>query len=150
MSPWTVGPAKVAMGKMSGTPVERRLARVGGGRRVSDELLSRDRGIMLETELFLHERVSTNLVRAEVFVSLSGYHVYRSSRILLKLEKGSPSPWKPCWLGFVSFRKANGSPWRDVSCIFMGGKKHGMSYNVQLPCTRMTRLETSKMAFEVA
>ena len=149
MRPWTVGPAKVAMGKMGGTPVERRLARVGGGRRVSDELLSRDCRIMLETELLLHERVSRRLCQTRGFVSLPGYHVYRSSRILLKLEKGSPSPWKPCWLGFVSFRKANGSPWRGVNCIFMRWKKHGMSYNIQLPCTRMTRLETSKMAFEV-
>ena len=99
MSPWTVGPAKVAMGKMSGTAVERRLARVGGRRRVvRDELLSRDCGSMLETELFLHKRVPRRRKNVSkkpwfffVITSQVTPYVYRSSRILLKLEKGSPS-----------------------------------------------------------
>ena len=40
---------------------------------------------------------------------------------------------------------------RDVSCIFMKARKRdGLSYDIQLPCTRMSRSETSEMAFEVA
>lgn len=56
-----VNPVNAALGEMGGALAERCLAGVRGGRRFSDEMLSRGGRRVVETELFLHDGVPRSL-----------------------------------------------------------------------------------------
>lgn len=90
-----VGPANAALGKLRGAPAQGRLAGVGRRRGFCSETLPGGGGWIMYAEFLLHDRLPKARSEPDSSFMGKGMGVYRSSMMLLMLENGSPSPWKP-------------------------------------------------------